>query len=117
LPEQPYTKETTIRGTLTGAPIYLQVSFAEMKRIQEQQVKTLKWRGVSGFKDGQMYEIGVIEGAGVDKWMMGTLEEILEARKANSMPDFQTEAIPFVVKETKVFKVKRPDLDGHLNWP
>ncbi|KAH7337909.1 hypothetical protein BKA66DRAFT_577433 [Pyrenochaeta sp. MPI-SDFR-AT-0127] len=78
---------------------------------------TSKWPKVAGFKDGQIYEIGVSEEAGVRTWIEGGLEDILEMRKSNLIPNVRKQAIGFEVRETKIFEVKRPDLDGSLNWP
>lgn len=78
---------------------------------------TSKWPKVAGFKDGQIYEIGVSKEAGVQEWIKGSIEEILEMRKSNLTPNVEKQAIGFEVRETKNFEVKRPDPDGSLNWP
>lgn len=47
-PEQPHSLSATFRPTLTGEPIPL-MSAADTIRIQEDQIKTMKWKEVAGF--------------------------------------------------------------------
>jgi hypothetical protein len=116
LPEQSHVREAIIEPMLCGAPIP-SMSAAEMMRIQEQQTKTLKWPWIMGFEDGQTYEIGISEGTGVNEWIKGSLEEILDIRKSNLTPSVEKEVIRFELRETTSFAVKRPDRDGSLSWP
>lgn len=68
-------------------------------------------------KDGETYEVGVSEAAGVRGWMEGTLGELLEMRKAGRKPEVREEVIRYVVEEGARFEVRRPDEDGELDWP
>lgn len=89
----------------------------EVRKIQDQQIKTLKWPHVAGFEDGQTYDIGISEEARVNEWIMGTLEGILEMGKSCLKQSVRREVLGFEVRETTSFEVKRPDRDGNLNWP
>ena len=89
----------------------------ERKKIEQQQPKTLKWQGVGGFGDGQMYRIGVIGSAAIRRWMVGTFDEVLEMRRSHLNLMVRTEFVAFDVRETRSFAVRRPDGDGGLKWP
>ena len=115
-PEQSQSVETAFTPMLTETPTP-EMSAAEMKRVQEQQVRTMKWSFLHWFEDGEVYQIGVSDGAGVREWIVGSLGDILETRKSGSMPTVRNEVIEFEVRETRSFEMKRLDRDGSLNWP
>lgn len=70
-----------------------------------------------GFEDGQTYEVGICEGIMISSWLHGSFDEILETSKAGTTPELFKEHIPYRVSQSAKFAVKRPDVDGSLNYP
>lgn len=83
------------------------------------QPEGMKWPGVSGFLDGEVFEIGVSDGAGPKEWLVGSLESILKGKEKGVVPKFEKGAggIGMEVRQMARFRIKRPDEDGSLNWP
>ena len=115
-PEQFLNAEDAFKPMLTG-PSISEMAAARLKSFQEPQKESMKWPFMHGFKDGEVYRIGVSDGAGVRDWVVGSLAEILELRMLGSTLTVEDEAIEFEVRETRTFEVRRPDQDGSLNWP
>jgi hypothetical protein len=82
----------------------------------DEKPTSLKWPMVHRLLDGETFEIKINDGARVNRWIEGTLEEILEWSAEGRTLILVEQAIDFEVKETAQFKVKRPDPDGSLNW-
>jgi hypothetical protein len=117
-PDTPYILEATFQPTTTKAPIagWAGMTVEDMKAIQAQQPLLTKWHHVSGFEDEQAYEVGVCEGAALESWLRGSLDEILELGKAGEVPELSKEPVPYEVSQSAEFAVKRPDADGSLNY-
>jgi hypothetical protein len=113
-PGQPYTLDASIEP-MSGKGRWR--TFAEMESGSNEKFTSMKWPNVHLLLDGEMYKIQVNEKACVKWWVEGHLEEILQMVKDGRTPALLEEAIHFDVKETAEFRVKRPDLDGSLNWP
>ena len=115
-PEQSQNAEDAFAPMLTG-PSISEMAAARLKRFQEPQRKSMKWPFMHGFEDGEVYQIGVSDGAGVRDWVVGSLAEILELRMLGSTLTVENEAIEFEVRETESFAMRRPDRGDSLNWP
>jgi hypothetical protein len=80
------------------------------------QVKTMRWHYVSGFEDGERYEIGIEDGMQINEWLAGSLEDILARKKSGVELVVQREAIKFELKGTVTFEMKRSGRDGHMEY-
>jgi hypothetical protein len=89
----------------------------EIAQKQAEQPKTWKWHDVGGMQDGEVYQVEVSKEVGVRSWMQGSVEALVEMKRAGLMPEFRRQVVPFVMVESAQFEMKRPDTDGSLNWP
>ena len=89
----------------------------EIAERQAELPKTWKWPNVAGMQNGEVYQVGVSENAGVRSWMQGSVEALVEARRADGRPEVRREVVPFIVVESARFETRRLDTDGSLDWP
>jgi hypothetical protein len=114
LPDQPYTLDTSIKQI--GGGKWRMKTLMERASGSDENPTSLKWPMVHRLLDGETFEIQINDGARVKRWIEGTLEEILGWSAEGRTPILVEKAIDFEIKNTARFDVKRPDLDGSLNW-
>jgi hypothetical protein len=89
----------------------------EIAEKQAQLPKTWKWPNVAAMQDGEVYQVEVSEYAGVRSWIQGSVEATIELRRAGLRPEVRMETVPFITVESARFEIRRPDIDGSLDWP
>jgi hypothetical protein len=89
----------------------------EFSEKQAELPKTWKWPNVATMQDGEVYQVGVSEYVGVKSWMQGSVEALVEVRRAGLRSEVRTEKVPFITVESARFEIRRPDTDGSLDWP
>ena len=72
---------------------------------------------MAGMEDRVAYEVRVSEGAGVRAWMQGSVDGLVEIRRAGLRAEVKREVVPYVVEAAARFEMRRPDSDRSLNWP
>lgn len=117
-PGKEHVLHATLQPILSNAIFSTQgLTAQEIVQKQAELPKTWKWPNVGGMQDEVVYQIGFSEEAGVRSWMRGSVETLVEMRRAGLTPEVRSEAVPFVVEESARFEMRRPDADGSLDWP
>jgi hypothetical protein len=73
------------------------------------------WNHVHGFKNGETYGIGIVEGAAVKEWEQGSLKETMNAMEAGELREASMGKIDYVLESGAEFAVKRPHTYGSMN--
>jgi hypothetical protein len=89
----------------------------EIAQKQAEVPSTWKWPNVGGMQDGEVYQVEVSKEAGVRSWMQGSIEALVEVRRAELRPEVRRQVVPFVEVESARFEMRRPYTDGSLDWP
>jgi hypothetical protein len=117
-PGKDHVLHATVQPILTNSMFNTQgLTAQEIASKQAELPKTWKWPNVGGLQDGGVYQVDVSEGAAVRRWMQGSVEALVEVRRAGTRPVVRGEEVPFVMVESARFEVRRPDGDGSLDWP
>jgi hypothetical protein len=117
-PGKEHVLHATLQPFLSHSMFHTQgLTAQEIAEKQAELPKTWKWRNVAGMQDGEVYQVGVSEHAGVRSWMRGSAEALVEVKRAGLMPEVRTEVVPFMVVESARFKMRRPDTHESLDWP
>jgi hypothetical protein len=82
----------------------------------EEWVSTWKWPKIAAIQDGEVYQISVGGYRGVISWMRGSVEALVEMRRVGLRPEARTEILPLTTIERARFEIRRPDMDGNLDW-
>jgi hypothetical protein len=116
-PGKEHMLHATLRPVLSHGMFSTQgLTAHEIVQKQSEQRKTWKWPNVSGMQDGEMYQVKVSNGAGVRSWIQGSVEALVEARRAGLRPEMRRQIVPFLMVESARFEMRRPDMDGSLDW-
>jgi hypothetical protein len=116
-PGKEHMLHATLRQVLSHGMFSTQgLTAHEIVQKQSEQRKTWKWPNVSGMQDGEMYQVKVSNGAGVRSWIQGSVEALVEARRAGLRPEMRRQIVPFLMVESARFEMRRPDMDGSLDW-
>jgi hypothetical protein len=113
-PDQYLVLENTLRPELTNDACPVMPTFAKIIEKLGIKVKTMRWKDVSGFEDGEIYETGMEDAMQIIERLVGSLEDVLEIKKSGVKLVVQREAVKFELKGTTTFEMKRLDRDGHL---
>jgi hypothetical protein len=115
-PDQPVVLENTLAPELTRDACPIMPTSPKMIAKLGIQVKTMQWHDISGFENGERYEIGIEDGLNIKEWLPGDLEDILERKSSGADLVVRREAVNIEVRETAIFEMKRQDQDGYLNY-